>query len=122
MTSRAQTFAMALGFLVAWLTWARPVHAETRSCSTITELECLHSAECTLVPTEQRGKYTCRASVGHCEIGFAQEGEGDIKQQCEARPGCEFQPGSCFCPPDKVCVCGGGPPAQCVESGKAAQR
>jgi len=122
MASMMRTVAVAFGLFVAVVSHAHDVHAEAKSCGTISVLECLHSAECTLVPTDQRGKYTCRAAVGHCEVGFMQEAEGDIKQQCESKPGCEFQPGSCFCPPDKTCVCGGGPPAQCVESSKALQR
>ena len=93
------------------------IGAEPKTCNEATELECVKSAECTLVQAEARGKYTCRAAVGRCEIGFRQVAETDIKKECESKAGCEFIPASCFCPPipGLSCTCGGGPPAQCVE-------
>ncbi|SRR5258706_6220537 len=92
---------------------------DPRPCNEATELECLKSAECTLVQAAVHGKYTCRAAAGRCEIGFRQAGDSDIQKDCEARPGCEFRSASCYCPPGVDCRCGGGPPAQCLERGKA---
>jgi hypothetical protein len=109
-------------WLIALLTLCASavVHAQDpKSCSESSELECIHSPHCTLVQTVEHGAYTCRAARGRCEIGFRQAGEGDIRADCEAKPGCEFKPASCFCPPNVQCVCGGGPPAQCVERGKS---
>jgi hypothetical protein len=89
--------------------------AEGKSCSDASELECIQSTQCTLVQTQTHGKYTCRASVGHCEIGFRQSADYDIQKDCEAKPGCQFKIANCYCPPNLACACGGGPPAQCVE-------
>lgn len=91
---------------------------DSKPCSESSELECIHSPKCTLVQTAQHGGYVCRAAQGHCEEGFLQAGDGDIRKNCEARRGCEFKPASCYCPPNVDCRCGGGPPAQCVESRK----
>jgi hypothetical protein len=88
---------------------------EHKACSAYSELDCIRSTECKLQQTGEHGKYVCRDSVGRCELGFRQAGDGDIRKDCEAMPGCHFEPGSCFCPPNVACVCGGGPPAQCVE-------
>ena len=92
---------------------------EPATCATATELQCINSERCTLVQPEPRGKYTCRDDANRCEAGMRQGGgDGDIKKECESRPGCEFQNASCYCPPNVNCVCGGGPPAQCVEKKK----
>jgi len=94
------------------------LHAqESAACAQLTELECIGSSVCTLEQVAAHGKYRCREARGRCETGFRQAGEGDIKQQCESRPGCAFNPGNCYCPPNLNCFCGGGPPPQCVESG-----
>ena len=98
---------------------ACPLAQGHKVCGTYSELDCIRSAECKLEQAGERGKYACRESVGRCELGFRQAGEGDIRKDCEAIPGCRFEPGSCFCPPNVNCVCGGGPPAQCIERAKA---
>jgi len=95
---------------------------EHKTCSAYSELDCIHSTECKLELTGEHSKYVCRESVGRCESGFRQAGDGDIREACESMPGCQFEPGSCFCPPNVACVCGGGPPAQCVEHAKAPPR
>jgi len=93
---------------------------EGAACSAASELECINSTACKLEQTTPHGPYVCRASRGRCEASFRQAGDDDIRKLCEATAGCEFKPGSCFCPPNVVCVCGGGPPAQCVERSKIA--
>jgi hypothetical protein len=93
--------------------------SEGKSCSQATELECIQSTQCTLVQTQVREKYTCRDSVGRCETGFRQSADHNIQKDCEAKPGCEFKAAKCYCPPDLLCFCGGGPPAQCVEGKKS---
>jgi len=106
--------ALALTGLVGIVVASRST--EPASCNTATEQECIESAKCTLVQNGEHGKYTCRDAIGHCEIGFRQAGaHEDIKQTCEAKPGCEFHGANCYCPPGLECFCGGGPPAQCVE-------
>ena len=91
---------------------------DSKSCSELTELDCIHSTECKLVQAQAHGGYICRAAIGHCEIGFRQVADYDIQKDCEAKPGCEFKIAKCFCPPNLECACGGGPPAQCVERKK----
>ena len=93
-----------------------------KPCSEFSELDCIHSTECKLEQAGERGKYACRAATGHCELGFRQAGDGDIRKVCEAIPGCQFEPGSCYCPPNVACFCGGGPPAQCTERPKSHPR
>jgi hypothetical protein len=84
-------------------------------CDDLTELQCIDSGECTLIlVSEMTGEYACRPAEGLCEPGFLQR--SDTAQSCEAREGCSFVPGVCYCPPDLVCFCGGGLPPQCVES------
>jgi len=92
---------------------------ESKPCNEYSELECTRSSQCTLVQTGQHGGYACRAAQGRCETGFRQVSDGDIQKDCEAKPGCEFKPASCYCPPNLECVCGGGPPAQCRERTKS---
>lgn len=87
-----------------------------KACAQLSEEECIDSAACTLEHLGAHGKYACREARGRCETGFRQGGGGDIRQACESKPGCTFKPGSCYCPPRLSCFCGGGPPAQCVES------
>ena len=90
-------------------------------CGDMGELECINSTACKLEQLAPHGKYVCRESLGRCEHGFRQSGEGDIQKLCEANAGCVFQSASCYCPPNLQCACGGGPPAQCRAS-KAAAR
>ncbi len=80
-------------------------------CAQASELACINSAECTLVQPAP-GTYFCREAVGPCEIGFVQN-QG-TQQTCEAKPGCAYVFPDCYCAPDVTCVCGGGPPPQCV--------
>lgn len=91
---------------------------EPKTCAQLDQLECAGSTTCKLEQLSVHGNYRCREARGRCETGFRQAGEGDIKQLCESKPGCEFKPANCYCPPNLNCFCGGGPPAQCVESGK----
>ena len=91
---------------------------EVKSCNESTELECIKSAQCTLVQIQVPGKYTCRDSVGRGEIGFKQSADYDIQKDCEAKAGFEFKAANCYCPADLLGFCGGAPPAQCVERKK----
>ncbi len=83
-----------------------------RECASLTESLCILSAQCTLVLASQLpGSYLCRPARNACEAGFIQR--TGTRETCEEKPGCTFQPGFCYCPPDLTCVCGGGPPPQC---------
>ncbi|MEE8524593.1 MAG: hypothetical protein V3T72_11735 [Thermoanaerobaculia bacterium] len=85
------------------------------ACGQLNELACINSGRCSLVVAEDSSHgYLCRDATGPCEIGFRQRG-GDA-EACAAKPGCRFVPGRCYCSPDVTCICGGGPPPQCVES------
>jgi hypothetical protein len=88
---------------------------ELPSCARATELACVESTECTLdqVLTENGKSYQCRPDVNECQRGFAQK--TGSPEACEAKPGCRFVPASCYCAPDVLCVCGGGPPSQCAK-------
>jgi len=84
-------------------------------CGDLTELQCINSGECTFILLgEMTGDYVCRPAEGPCEPGFRQR--SDTAESCEAKEGCSLIPGVCYCPPDLVCFCGGGPPPQCMES------
>ena len=91
-----------------------PPPAAEEPCETQTELACIDSVRCTLELAEDDSReYRCRDAEEPCETGFRQSG-GDA-EACEAKPGCRFVPGRCYCSPDVTCICGGGPPAQCAE-------
>ena len=89
------------------------VAAESQSCSSLTELQCIKSTECTLKFVE-RNKYVCAPANGKCEVGFIQWGDNQV-QSCESKSGCKYVPGSCYCRPDVICRCGGGEPPKCIE-------
>lgn len=79
----------------------------------LSETRCLDSADHTLeLQRSTFSEYRCRKAANHCEQGFVQSLHG--QDACEAKPGCAYQPGECYCPPDVVCVCGGGPVSQCA--------
>jgi hypothetical protein len=97
----------------------------TGSCSSLTRLHCHASKDCFLDHAKPY-HYSCREKRGPCEVDLLQTDEAG----CRARPGCEWDPGSCYCPfagygetavPDPpsrqgaACACGGGPPARCKE-------
>jgi hypothetical protein len=90
-----------------------PPSSSEGACSSLKELACIDSADCTLAVAEGSREYFCRDAEGPCETGFRQRGDG--ADACEAKPGCRFVPGRCYCSPDVTCICGGGPPPQCVE-------
>ncbi|HEX9734430.1 MAG TPA: hypothetical protein VGG06_20860 [Thermoanaerobaculia bacterium] len=87
---------------------------EADACASLDEMQCITSAECTLILPEGGREYRCRTAEGRCEQGFRQY-DGDA-EACEAKEGCRFVPGQCYCSPDVTCICGGGPPPQCVEA------
>jgi len=91
-----------------------PVAELADACAGLDEMQCITSDECTLIFTEEEREYRCRAAEGRCERGFRQH-EGDA-EACEAKEGCRYVPGQCYCSPDVTCICGGGPPPQCVEA------
>ncbi len=82
------------------------------ACTSLSELACIDSPECTLSLVEG-GRYTCGEPVSECEIGFIQHNAS--AERCAE--GCTFVPAKCYCAPDVTCICGGGPPAQCVAAG-----
>lgn len=84
---------------------------EGKSCDQLTEQECFTSAACTLTRNETADGYQCRPAKDHCELLFRQS--DGTRESCEAKTGCVFVPASCYCPPNTICVCGGGEPAQC---------
>ncbi|MCB1058124.1 MAG: hypothetical protein KDD11_21705 [Acidobacteria bacterium] len=84
-------------------------------CAERTEKQCIDSPDCTLAPTgDENTGYICRDTANECEAGFRQS--DGTPAECQAKPGCRFSPGRCYCPPDVQCVCGGGPPPSCVPS------
>ncbi len=94
---------------------------ESKTCTKLTEVQCLASAECELaLAAKEKGKnskYICRPAQGKCEIGFIQNSETQVKD-CEAKPGCKHVQANCYCPPDMDCYCGGGEPSKCVAQKK----
>lgn len=100
---------------------APPVAADdsTPPCATRSEQQCIDSPDCTLalVAEDDGGGYLCRDTANACEEGFRQS--DGTPEECEAKEGCRFDPGRCYCPPDVVCICGGGPPPSCVPADEA---
>jgi hypothetical protein len=64
------------------------------------------------------GEYVCLPPRNECEANYL--AGGCNREACEATPGCSFVPGHCFCPSGVQCVCGGGPPPECVPTSPAA--
>jgi hypothetical protein len=101
----------AIGLFCNGPTSPRPGAPSTR-CGTLGESQCILAAQCTLVLVgETPSSYVCRSAQNPCEAGFIQR--TGTEESCEEKEGCLFEPGMCYCPPDLVCVCGGGPPPQC---------
>src|SRR5262245_620406 len=85
---------------------AGPTHA----CESLSRTACMQSTECTLdQEVERSNRYRCRPATEPCERGFAQagfwgsgtEGVSASKAQqaeCNARSGCGFVDGGCYCP------------------------
>ncbi len=95
-----------------------------RSCTALSELDCVTSAACTLhKKSGDVSGYECRSASNACERDFVQlsgppvggPSLPDRKQTCESRTGCVFDPGECYCPPVKNidCYCSGGKPPMC---------
>lgn len=90
--------------------------------------QCLASTDCTLHHLGSTN-YDCRPSAGPCEVGLRQ---GD-RTGCQARTGCVFDPGSCYCSCEGyghtkavaeeyggcACACAGGPPSMCKPASAA---
>lgn len=99
---------------------ASTVAAPTKSlseCSTMSQQDCLNSGQC-IVAKKVKGKgYMCRANTNRCETDFVQN---TGKDSCATQKGCDYSPGSCFCPEGVQCICGGGHPPMC--SDKSANR
>jgi hypothetical protein len=100
--------ALAISLGIALFT----TEASANSCENFTELQCINSADCTL---HQLGAtvagYVCKAAADLCEKGFKQK--SGTRADCESKDGCVFIPQNCYCAPDVICRCGGGPPSQC---------
>ncbi|MEO8673897.1 MAG: hypothetical protein ABI411_21515, partial [Tahibacter sp.] len=91
------------------------------ACAALSELACIQSQDCKLElkgPKAGSG-YRCRANANTCESRLIQYQAS--KDRCEAEASCRFTPANCYCPPDVLCFCGGGPPARCepLEEGRA---
>lgn len=86
------------------------------TCADESELQCINSTECTLHQIESKGRkqYVCLPAANSCELGFSQK--SGTPQECEAKVGCVFTYQNCYCSPDVLCVCGGGPPSQCRQN------
>jgi len=104
---RNATFVFTV--LLLWTVCAKSAD----QCEQLTELQCIESGTCTLEQTGGRDSdYRCRAAKNFCEEGFNQR--TGREEECESRSGCVYQPQECYCSPDVLCLCGGGPPATCT--------
>jgi len=89
-------------------------------CTERSELQCIDSSDCTLQQLGPPGsEYTCSESTHPCEKDFRQR--SGTRKECEAKGGCVYVPQSCYCAPDVLCVCGGGPPRQCLPETNAGR-
>ena len=77
----------------------------------LSQQECLASPDHTLIQPSADAPYQCVPARNHCEAGFVQDEHG--AEDCEAKAGCQHDPGHCFCPAGVQCICGGGPPQSC---------
>ena len=106
--------------------------AQDVDCSSLDNLSCMASNECMLDQQNGTKAYTCMPAWDRCQIGFQQailDNAGkfidwsrheETENQCLAQRGCSYVPaGSCFCPPDVACICGGGTPPNCLPFGAA---
>jgi len=75
------------------------------SCALRDELDCLRLGGCVLEQSPDTGAYLCRDPLNPCEAV-----DGACFDDLYA---CEWFPGFCYCPPDVLCGCGGGPPPAC---------
>ncbi len=108
-------------FVVGVLAWALMAWAGCSSSGSSTACEqrgvgeCLAASACAVVLASERpADYSC-VDAGRCGEDFDQV-DGTV-DSCEARDGCSYVPGECFCAPGLTCICGGGPPPRCVETG-----
>ncbi len=113
MTSVLCTLALS-GLLACSVTAPTPIEEpeEPSSCVSHDQASCLDSPDCTLILDSEESAYRCRQATAPCELSFRQA--ADTPETCEARAGCRFEPGRCYCPPDVNCICGGGPPPRCA--------
>lgn len=91
-----------------------------QSCHDLSQNFCLLSNTCILDKHPEKG-YFCRDIINDCEVGFVQIGLGSEKL-CLSKKHCYYSSESCFCPKEKVCVCGGGMPAMCIDKLSAVTR
>lgn len=106
---------MCLQALVVLSTLSVIATAETsaESCEELAELQCIEAADCTLHQDAGRGSaYRCRAAANACERGFEQK--SGAPEDCESKAGCVYVPQDCYCAPDVICRCAGGPPRRCL--------
>lgn len=77
-------------------------------CAQKNELECYRARpSCVLeqVGPKDKRTYICRDPRNACEKLSHDACQKDAK--------CAWDPGFCYCPPNMMCYCGGGPPSQC---------
>ncbi len=121
--------APILAFLVV-MTGGTPMPSQAQSLACVDRdlVSCVGSSDCMLSSIANQTASMCTTPVDRCQIGFRQsildatgqtidnELQQVTIQQCKARIGCAYVPAEqCYCPPDVVCVCGGGAPPTCVE-------
>ncbi len=110
-------------FLFAMIHTALPASAAAPpACPELDRAACTASPACISVLAEDKS-YQCRQIANECQAfrqsrfhaNGALDTSYDVKAACEARNGCSFVPGGpCYGPPGVTCVCGGGPPPDCV--------
>lgn len=96
------------------------------ACQALSVSDCYTSENCRLDCPRKSGDrsrcreyadYFCRPVKPPCETNHK---NSITKQACEAKEGCSYDPGKCFCGCDIdknlqcSCACGGGPPPSCL--------
>ena len=83
------------------------VHIDTGNvvCDQLGETACIETHDCVL-ELGPNDSYQCRPTRNHCERMVDPE-------SCIEDDSCAWDPGFCYCPPEVLCGCGGGPPPVC---------
>lgn len=78
-------------------------------CDGLARDKCRATSGCFLDYSGQPDGYLCRLAKDDCERLTSSGGQS----ACESNSSCTWSPGSCYCPADMNCFCGGGPPPMC---------